>query len=37
MHTMNEDDDEMADLTETTTSSQILQNAITSAMKLVFE
>ena len=37
MHTMNEDDDEMANLTETTTSPQTLQNAITSAMKLVFE
>ena len=36
MHTMNEDD-EMSNLTETTISSQILQNAITSAMKLVFE
>ena len=36
MHTMNEDD-EMSNLTETTTSSQILQKAITSAMKLVFE
>ena len=34
---MNEDYDEMANLTETTTSPQILQNAIASAMKLVCE